>query len=132
MSIMVNNTQGKMNICIPAATLEALFKKKNAQSKKNIRKGDQLTDAQRRADIIYTISKSDLEITGVLGTIEVLSKELVDLEVGDIIKLNKPENSLVDVMIGDTVWFKGEMGAFNKKRAIAIKESLKRGSDTIK
>lgn len=129
MNILVNNTQGKINICIPAATLDMMFKKKNAQTKKNVRKVDQVTEAQRRADIINEISKSDLEIKGVLGTTEVLSKELVDLEVGDIIKLNKPENALVDLVVENTTWFRGEMGSFNKKRAIIIKDSLMRGSD---
>ncbi len=34
MNILVNETQGKMNICIPAVTLDAMFKLKNAQSKR--------------------------------------------------------------------------------------------------
>lgn len=131
MNVMVNETQGKMNICIPAVTLDAMFKMRNAQSKKNVRRGDMLSDAQRRADIMREISQSDLEITGILGTIDVLSRDLIDLEVGDIIKLNKPENSLVELTVGETVWFRGEMGAFNKKKAIAIRESIKRGSDHI-
>lgn len=132
MNILVNETQGKLNICIPAVTLDMLFKKKSAQSKKNARRGDQMTEAQRRADILNEISKSELEITGVLGTIEVLSKDLIDLEVGDIIKLNKPENAMVELFIGDTPWYRGNMGSYNRKRAIEIRESLKRGSDPIR
>ena len=132
MNVIVNETQGKMNICIPAVTLDNLFKMKNALSKKKERRGDQLSDAQRRADILSEISQSELEITGILGTIDVMSRDLIDLEVGDIIKLNKPENSLVEMAVGETVWFRGEMGSFNKKRAIAIREPIKRGSDHIR
>lgn len=132
MNVMVNDTTGKMNICIPAVTLDNMFKMKNAQSKRKERRGDLLTDAQRRADIMREISESDLEVTGILGSIDVLSRDLIDLEVGDIIKLNKPENSLVEIAVGETVWFRGEMGAFNKKKAIAIRESIKRGSDHIR
>lgn len=132
MNILVNETQGKISICIPATTLDMLFKRKNAQSKKSMRKGDQITEAQRRADILNEISKSDLIIKGVLGSVEVLSHELIDLEVGDLIKLNKPQDALIELVVEDTPWFKGEMGAFNKKRAIAIKETLKRGSDPVR
>jgi len=132
MNVMVNETQGKMNICIPAVTLDTMFKMKNALSKKKERRGDQLTDAQRKADIMREISESELEITGILGTIDVLSKDLLDLEVGDIIKLNKPENSLVELAVGETVWFRGEMGSYNKKKAVAIRETIKRGSDHIR
>lgn len=126
MNVMVNETQGKMNICLPAVTLDTMFKLKNALSKRKERRGDQLTDAQRRADIMREISESDLEITGILGTVDVMSKDLIDLEVGDIIKLNKLENSMVELAVGETVWFRGEMGSYNKKRAVAIRETIKR------
>lgn len=131
MNILVNETQGKLNICIPAVTLDTMFKVQNAQNKKT-RRGDAESDARRRADIMREISESDLEVTGILGSIEVLSKDLLDLEVGDIIRLNKPENAWVDIAVGETVWFRGEMGAYNRQRAIAIRETIKRGSDHIR
>ena len=131
MNIIINESQGKINICIPVTTLDDLFKKKEEQSKK-IKRGDQITEAQRKKDILNQIKKTELEVKGVLGTIDVLSQELVDLEVGDIIKLDKPVDSLVDIVIADKTWFKGELGNFSKKRAIEIKESLMRGSDPIK
>ena len=129
MNILVNDTYGKINICIPAVTLDALFKKRSAQTKKNVRKADQLTEAQRKADIIHAINETDLELKGILGTVDLLSHELINLEVGDIIKLHKSSNSMVELMVEETTWFRGEMGAFHKQRAIAIKETIERGSD---
>jgi flagellar motor switch protein FliM len=131
MNFMLNETQGKMNICIPATTLETMFRMKNALGKRKERR-DQLLEAQRKKDILSEISQSELEITAILGSIEVMSRDLIDLEVGDIIKLNKPESSMVDLAVGETVWFRGEMGSYNKKRAIAIREPIKRGSDHIR
>lgn len=131
MNIVVNESQGKINICMPVTTLDGLFKKKDEQSKK-VKRADQITEAQRRKDILNQIKKTELEVKGILGTIDVLSQELVELEVGDIIKLDKPLDSLVDIVIADKIWFKGELGNFSKKRAIEIKESLMRGSDPIK
>ncbi len=129
MNILVNETQGKINICIPAVTLDVLFKKKSAQTKRNLRKTDQLTEAQRKADILKAIDETELQLRGVLGKVELLSHELINLEVGDIIKLYKPANALVDLYVEETPWFKGEMGALKKNRAIAIRETMKRGSD---
>jgi len=131
MSILINETQGKIRICIPEATLDAIFKKRNAQNKKNARRGDQVSETQRRADIIKEISKSEFELTGVLGKVEILSKDLIDLEVGDIIKLKNAENSLVEISVGNVPWFRGELGSFNKKRAISIKESVEKGSEPV-
>ncbi len=132
MNITVNETQGKLNVCIPAVTLDTMFKMKNAMSKKKERRGDAATDALRRDSIMKEINQTDLELTGILGSIEVMSKELVDLEVGDIIKLNKPVSTPVDIAVGETVWFRGELGSFNKKRAVAIQEKMMRGSDHVK
>ncbi|MEO1814768.1 MAG: flagellar motor switch protein FliM [Acetobacterium sp.] len=129
MSIKVNETQGKINICIPATTLDMLFKKKMSQTKKNIKRGDQQAEEKRRLNIINEIRKTELEIRGVLGETEVLSQDIYELEVGDIIKLNKPANSMVDIVVNDEVWFRGEMGDYKKKRAIQIKEFNERGSE---
>ncbi len=129
MSIKVNETQGKINICIPATTLDMLFKKKMSQTKKNIKRGDQQAEEKRRLNIINEIRKTELEIKGVLGDTEVLSQDIYELEVGDIIKLNKPANSMVDIVVNDEVWFRGEMGDYKKKRAIQIKELNERGSE---
>ncbi|KAF5080037.1 Flagellar motor switch protein FliM [anaerobic digester metagenome] len=129
MSIKVNETQGKINICIPASTLDMLFKKKMSQTKKNIKRGDQQAEEKRRLNIINEIRKTELEIKGVLGDTEVLSQDIYELEVGDIIKLNKPVNSMVDIVVNDEVWFRGEMGDYKKKRAIQIKELNERGSE---
>ncbi|MBI4855576.1 MAG: FliM/FliN family flagellar motor switch protein [Acetobacterium woodii] len=129
MSIKVNESQGKINICIPATTLDMLFKKKMSQTKKNIKRGDQQAEEKRRLNIISEIRKTELEIKGVLGETEVLSQDIYELEVGDIIKLNKPANSMVDVVVNSEVWFRGEMGDYKKKRAIQIKELNERGSE---
>ncbi len=130
MSILVNETQGKLTLCIPAVTLDTMFKKKALMSKRNQRKGDALTEAQRRAGIINEINKTDLEVTAVLGHTTVMSEELVKLEIGDVILLNKPENSLVDLLVEGSLWFRGELGLHNKKKAVAIRELHKKGSES--
>lgn len=132
MNIKVNESMGKINICIPATTLDMLFKKKVSQTKKNIKRGDHQAEEKRRLNIINEIRKTELEIKGVLGDTEVLSQDIFELEVGDIIKLNKPVNSSVDIVVNDEVWFRGEMGYYKNKRAIAIKEFTERGSDPIR
>lgn len=129
MNFLINETQGKLNICIPALTLEMLFKKKAAHNKKSGRRVDHGSDTQRRGEIITEISKSELEITAVLGTVDLLLKELMDLEVGDIIKLDKPAGEMIDLVVEDVAWFRGPLGISNKKKAGLIRELLHKRSD---
>ncbi len=128
MSILINETQGKITLCIPSSTLVTMFKKKDGQ-RKNLRRTDQLTDAQRKAGILSQINKTDLEIKGVLGTVDVLSQDIYELDVGDVIKLNKLGNAPVEILIENMPWFKGKLGVYNKKKAIEITEVYKRGSE---
>lgn len=130
MMITLNDTQGKLTLCIPASTLGTMFKKREAMSKRRERRGDQRTEELRRERIESKINESDLVLTGILGEVTVMSKDIVELQVGDIIMLNKPDTSYVDIAVENTVWFKGELGIYNKKKSIAIKEKIKRGSDS--
>jgi flagellar motor switch protein FliM len=129
MNIQINETQGKINICIPGIILDTMLKVISSQTRKSIRKGDVTNEEHRRTAIIGEIEKSNLEMTGILGTADVLSKDLIELEVGDVIKLDKSKNDLVDIAIEGETWFRGEIGIFNKRKAIAIREVLKKGSD---
>jgi flagellar motor switch protein FliM len=130
MSITVNETQGRMNLCIPASTLEVIFKMRAAQSKKNSRKENVEAEMQRRRNILGNIYNSDLEMRGVLGTVLVPARDVVHLEIGDVIRLDKTEDSMVELTVGESVWFKGEVGVNNRRLAIAIKECLKGGKDS--
>ncbi|WKY45510.1 FliM/FliN family flagellar motor switch protein [Eubacteriaceae bacterium ES2] len=131
LNIKVNETLGKINICIPAGTLDMMFRKREALKKRSQKRGDQAAEEKRRKNIIDEIRKTTLEIRGVLGEVGVMSQDILELEVGDIITLNKPVDSMVDLVVNDEVWFKGDMGHSKKKKAIAIKEILKRGSEPI-
>jgi flagellar motor switch protein FliM len=130
MSITVNETQGRMNICIPASTLEMIFKMRAAQSKKNGRKENVEMEGQRRRNIMGNIYDTDLEMRGVLGTVMIPARDVIQLEIGDVIQLDKMEDSMVELTVEESIWFRGEMGVHNKKLAIAIKECLKGGKDS--
>jgi flagellar motor switch protein FliM len=130
MSITVNETQGRMNICIPASTLEVIFKMRAAQSKKNSRKENIEIETQRRRNILGNIYDSDLEMRGVLGSVLVPARDVIHLEIGDVIRLDKTEDSMVELTVGESVWFKGDVGVSNRRFAIAIRECLKGGKDS--
>jgi flagellar motor switch protein FliM len=130
LSITVNETQGRMNICIPASTLEMIFKMRAAQSKKNSRRENVEMESQRKRNIMGNIYDTDLEMRGVLGSVLIPARDVIHLEIGDVIKLDKMEDSMVELTVEESVWFRGEMGVHNRKLAIAIKECLRGGKDS--
>ncbi|MDR3295260.1 MAG: flagellar motor switch protein FliM [Clostridiales Family XIII bacterium] len=130
MSITVNETQGRMNICIPASTLDVIFKMRAAQSKRNAKKENIEMETQRKRNIMGNIYDTDLEMRGILGTVLVPAREVISLGIGDVIRLDKMEDSMVELTVEESVWFKGEVGTHNKKLAIEIKECLRGGKDS--
>lgn len=130
MSVSVNDTQGRINICIPASTLDEVFKVRAALSKKNAKKENLEAEERRRRHIMGNIYDTDLEMRGVLGSVMIPARDVISLEPGDVIRLDKGEDAMVDLTVEESVWFKGEVGVLNKKLAIEIKECLRGRKDS--
>ena len=48
--------------------------------------------------------------------------DIYNLHVGDVIDLNKPQDSTVSVHVEGQPWFKGKLGVHNKNIAVKIEE----------
>ena len=66
------------------------------------------------------ISDTDLNITAVLGEINLDLYEVLTLQVNDVIPLGKSISSSVDVRIGNKPWCTGKLGTYNNKKAVMI------------
>ena len=66
------------------------------------------------------ISTTDLDITAVLGEINLDLYEVLTLQVNDVIPLGKNINTNVVVRVGGKPWCDGKMGTYNNKKAIMI------------
>ena len=56
-------------------------------------------------------------------------KDLAQLQVGDVISLNKPKDSQLKVFVGRQPWFTGKMGVYKKNVAIRIEDRIYAGSE---
>ena len=50
--------------------------------------------------------------------------DIYNLRVGDVIDLNKPQDSDVAVHIEGQQWFAGQLGVYNKNMAVKIRERV--------
>ena len=116
LNVVLRDVNGKINICLPGGTLERMFKAFNerATGRQRDHKGESASEA-----ILSNISGSLLDISVKLGEAEFRLADLVQMRVGDIVNLNKPQNSDVVLCVEDTPWFHGELGV--QKQNIAVK-----------
>ncbi|WRS26685.1 flagellar motor switch protein FliM [Oscillospiraceae bacterium MB08-C2-2] len=124
LDILVKETQGNITICVPAVCLEDVIKKINSQYLRNLKTINSASDKERQALVLKYLSESELELRGIIGEVEVSLGDVVYLNVGDILQLNKPIGSPVSLYVGESCWFKGAIGVQRRKKAIRIAEVL--------
>ena len=124
LDVKVRDISGNINICIPASCLERIFRKLDSLNARNMRRVDASGDEERREIVMKYLHESSLEMSCVVGKTEVTLGDIYYLSVGDVIQLDKPLDSQVELNIGESCWFKGKMGVKKGKKAVQVKEVL--------
>lgn len=120
-----DNLKGNMNICLPAASLEEIFKVFNSRYVRIPRKDDPEVEQERKEIIMKGLKASPLDVTAVLGKTQITLKDFLGLQVGDVITLNTPlEENRITVCVEDLPWFTGVVGTKKKKYAVKIDQIL--------
>lgn len=122
LKVQVGNIQGKLHICLPDSVMSTVFAIMDRESAL-----DGLSEEEREATskmIFDNIKKTSLEIKAELGKCNLQLRDVYNLQVGDVINLNKPKDSEVYLSIADKTWFTGHLGTSNKNVAIKISETL--------
>ena len=103
-----------------AINLDEIMSKFISRYNVSRRKLDAGREAERRDNIMTGISGTDLNITAVLGEINLDLYEVLTLQVNDVIPLGKSISSSVEVKIGNKPWCTGKLGTYNNKKAVMI------------
>ena len=118
LNVSVNQSTGKINLCIPSSILEEILKKASNYSK-NIKKSDQSREEQRTA-IMGSIKSSELTVTGVLGKAQATLQDVLNMQTGDLIILDRNINKDIDINVDGKKWFEGKWGTRKNKGVIKI------------
>ncbi len=122
-NINIGGVEGLMNICLPYITLEDIMDKLNTKYWFSTM---QAKDEQSYSEFIETvINKALIPISAELGTSTIMVMDFINLQVGDIIKLNKKVEDELDVYVGNIVKFKALPGSSEKKYAVKVTEIIR-------
>ena len=119
-NINIGGVEGLMNVCLPYITLEDVMDKLNTKYWFSTM---QDRDEQSYKDVIETaITKALIPVSAELGRSTVTVMDFANLQVGDIIKLNKSVEDELDVYVGNIVKFKAVPGSSNDNYAVKVTE----------
>lgn len=124
LDIVLNQSSGKITICLPSAILDNITRRANAYLRSGSKKPDQNIKEQKQV-IMNSIKSSELTITGVLGKTRVTLQDIINMQPGDLIVLDKNVNSNIDVNINGEKWFEGRWGTKKKRTAIKINKIIR-------
>ncbi len=118
----VGDVEGMMNFCIPYITIEPIINKLSAQYwYSSIRKGITTENLELIKEQIEDIPT---QVIVRLGETELKFKEISQIKEGDIIRLDNPATSLAEVIIGNSIKFRGKPGVVGKRRALQVQEVI--------
>lgn len=124
MDLVIRNINSTLTLCIPAVFLESIMKQLTTRTWNKIKRTDTVQSESRKELIMTSLKESALELRGVLGHAQVTTKDILELKVGDVLKLPKSVDAMIDVNVGETTWFKGNLGTKKMKKAIRIERVL--------
>lgn len=122
-SVAIGNVEGLMNICLPFMTLEDIMDKLNTKYWFSTM---QEKDEESYDDYIeMAISKAQIPIKALLGKSSISVMDFINLQVGDIIKLDTMVEDELDVYVGNIVKFKALPGSGADKYAVKVTEIIR-------
>lgn len=116
--IKIGDVEGLMNICLPYLTLETVMDKLNTKFwYSNLQERD---ERQYTDQIESLISRAKIPIKAVLGNSTISVDDFINLQLGDIIRLDKNVNQDLDIYVGNIKKFTALPGAVGDDYAVRV------------
>ena len=118
LNIKIGDVEGLMNICLPYLTLESVMDRLNAKF--------WYSNLQERDETVYSdtiealISKAQIPIKAVLGNSSISVDDFINLQVGDIIRLDRNVDDDLNIFVGNIRKFTALPGAAGNNYAVRI------------
>lgn len=122
-NIAIGNVEGLMNICLPFMTLEDIMDKLNTKYWFSTM---QNKDEESYDEFIESaITRAQIPMKALLGKSSISVMDFINLQIGDIIKLNSHVDDELDVYVGNIVKFKALPGSGADNYAVKVTEIIR-------
>ena len=117
-NIKVGEVEGLMNVCLPFMCLEPVMDKLNTKYWFSTMQEKDDTNYEEAIESI--ISKAQIPVKAVLGKSSIAVSDFVNLQPGDIIKLDKDVGSELDIFVGNIRKFVALPGSYDDNYAVRL------------
>jgi len=122
LEIKIQDTSSLMNICFPYLILEDIISKLNVQHFISMSKKE-MTDEETSV-INERLRLTSLPVIAYLGWTEITVRDMLDIKIGDVIRLENKVDDLLEVNVGGNKKYLGRPGIKGKKKAVKLIRSV--------
>ncbi len=123
LEVQIGECTDMINICIPHMVIEPIIHKLNTKEWFSVKRNE-LTD-DYKDKIEDKIGKLNVPVRAILGRTVVTVTEFLDLQVGDVVKLDTDMKADLEILVGDIYKFKAKPGTSRKRNSVLITKVVK-------
>jgi flagellar motor switch protein FliM len=129
MEIIIGQSSGMMNICYPVIALEPVLPK---LASRDLMLNETSTKKSRNTELHVLLGGAKVGIEAMLGNAELTLRDVLDLQSGDIVRLNNAADDIVTVSVDGKDRFRGKIGLRRFRKSIQITEMIDTEKDAVK
>lgn len=124
LSVRIKEVTSNITICIPYVWLEPLNEKLFTRYRMAERTRKDTNTEENRQAILAQIYESKIELKAKLGSTRIKLRDVLNMQPGDVIRLDQKADDSIKVEIANKNWFNVKLGHTNRNKAIQIISSV--------
>ncbi len=129
LELTIGDTSGMINIAYPVIYLESILSK---LANKDIMIGEATSKKSRNSELKELVKRADVTLDSILGTTYISIKQLLELDIGDVIKLDTPSSDKAIISIDKKEVFEVKIGVNRHHKSMQITSLIRNDKDEIK
>jgi flagellar motor switch protein FliM len=129
MEIIIGHSSGMMNICYPVISLEPILPK---LASRDLMLNETSSKKSRNTELKVLLGGAKVNIEANLGDADLSMADILELQVGDVLRLSSAADDIVTVAVDGKERFKGEIGLRRFRKSIQITEIIETEKDAVK
>ncbi len=129
MELTIGHSSGMINICYPVISLEAVLSRLGSR---DVMLSDTNSKKSRNKELQALIGGAYVQVEAFIGNTNLTLKEVLDLQVGDMIRLNETANNEVVVCIDGREKYRAMIGLQRFRKSIKIQNEILTEKDKVK
>ncbi|MDE5602724.1 MAG: flagellar motor switch protein FliM [Helicobacter sp.] len=129
MEIIIGHSSGMMNLCYPVISLESILSR---LASRDIMLSETNSKKSRNKELQALLGGAKVNVTAMLGETKLTIREILELKVNDIVRLDRPADDTVIINVDGREKFLASIGLHRYRKTIEIKEMIKTEKDQVK